>query len=337
MTHHTLENAITEEFARQAAAAPDGAGVRDRIRTHTVDRRRAPHARRPWLLPVLASAAVLAIAVPVTILASQPDNTSTHRTSSPLAAGTGAACIAQNLSIVISRTTAKLADAELARFTNTASTACTLSGYPTVVAKTANTPRKVAKQTLSGPLGGVRDHGTPPQVTLAPGDTATSMIESNDGDGFATDCETFDHLAVAYSPTSPATVTTTSMALCNLEVHPYVAGLTGVSPAGSPRLPRHYATSKRTPTAPGASEELLVHCGVKYANFYGRTWVITPPVPAWRRVPINGIITDNGHIQGIITLTDRNTLVFTVHDPGIAPDGQRFTFHPTQDRPPLCI
>jgi hypothetical protein len=116
-------------------------------------------------------------------------------------------------------------------FTNTGTSACSLFGYPGVAALDGSGHQvQQAQRSPDGYLGGLGNGKTSPyQVVLAPGGTASSLVEGTDNPaGTATSCQTFPALLV----TPPGTTATTRVAVqlpgcSSLQVHPVVPGATG--------------------------------------------------------------------------------------------------------------
>lgn len=123
-------------------------------------------------------------------------------------------------------------------FTNKGQSTCTLSGYPGVAGLDANGNQVVqAQRTVSGYLGGLQVGANPPSVSLAPGDTASAIVEGTDDPvGTATTCPYYSALLVTPpNLTKSARVTVTGLgsnpsglAGCSpIEVHPVASGSGG--------------------------------------------------------------------------------------------------------------
>jgi hypothetical protein len=57
-----------------------------------------------------------------------------------------------------------------------------------------------------------------------------------------------------------------------------------------------------------------VHCGVPLVGFNGRAWEPVAPVPVYPGPrPVNGVATETGSVDGMLTLTGRDTLRFTAN------------------------
>lgn len=117
-------------------------------------------------------------------------------------------------------------------FTNTSSRTCHLQGYPGVDGVRADGGTETARRTPRGYLGGLAPGATPPDVALAPGQTATALVEGIDVpvDG-ATSCPQLRRLRVT-PPNTRTTVTidATPPDCAGLLVHPVLAGTTGTQP-----------------------------------------------------------------------------------------------------------
>lgn len=124
-------------------------------------------------------------------------------------------------------------------FTNTSHTACTLTGYPGVAGLNSTGQDAVqATRTLSGYLGGLLPGDTTlPVVSLAPGQTASAIVEGTDNPIGSQPCFHFQALLV----TPPNLTEQTRVGISDagmggfpdcsgLKVHPLVAGSSGSSP-----------------------------------------------------------------------------------------------------------
>jgi Protein of unknown function (DUF4232) len=157
--------------------------------------------------------------------------TSTSATSTVQAHATGAGCSPHQLAISIKSGGAGLSHvAVVLLFHNTSSDDCTLGGYPGADLVTAAGHDVPAKRTRSGYLGGVAGNGTIPAVRIAPGATASAMLEGldvNPGNGGAA-CPQDPRLLVT-PPNQTVTVRLVGvqLAMCEPEVHPVVSGTTG--------------------------------------------------------------------------------------------------------------
>jgi len=126
-------------------------------------------------------------------------------------------------------------------FTNTGSTACTLTGYPGVAGLDAGGAQRVqARRSVGGYMGGLApDTTTLPRVSLAPGRSASAVVEGTDNPLGAQPCPYYLYLLVT-PPNLTKEVRVQVFGLgtqpgglpgCSpIEVHPVVAGTTG-SPA----------------------------------------------------------------------------------------------------------
>ncbi|HVC14496.1 MAG TPA: DUF4232 domain-containing protein [Acidimicrobiales bacterium] len=116
-------------------------------------------------------------------------------------------------------------------FKNTGSSTCTLSGYPGVAALNA-TGQQVsqAQRSPNGYLGGMETGSTaPPVVTLAPGATASALVEGTDvPEGTASSCPTYPALLVTPPTSTHSQRVTLPLPGCSpLQIHPVVPGTTG--------------------------------------------------------------------------------------------------------------
>jgi hypothetical protein len=116
------------------------------------------------------------------------------------------------------------------RLRSTAAVACTLTGYPDVVALAADVALGVATHTSSGYLGGVGGGQAPPTVRLAPGSTASFVVEAlafQQSDGRS--CFAYQALEVTLPGDSAAVrLAWNGTDACSaLTVHPFVPGEAG--------------------------------------------------------------------------------------------------------------
>jgi hypothetical protein len=116
-------------------------------------------------------------------------------------------------------------------FTNTGAQPCRLSGYPGVAGlDAAGSQVAQARRTLHGYLGGL-SAGSPPVLTLAPGESASALVEAlafNASDGSA--CTAFGGLLVTVPDDTASTrLPWDSDGCSDLQVHPVVSGTTGRS------------------------------------------------------------------------------------------------------------
>lgn len=111
-------------------------------------------------------------------------------------------------------------------FTNKSATTCTLTGYPGVAGLNSSGQQAVqATRTPSGYMGGISGT-TPPTVTLAPGGTASALIEGSDvPQGNESSCPTYPSLLITPPNTTQSVTISQSMPGCaEIQVHPVVAG-----------------------------------------------------------------------------------------------------------------
>jgi len=113
----------------------------------------------------------------------------------------------------------------LIRFVNKAAQPCAIEGFPSVsvAGRTAAVP---LPQILRGPVGGVRQAAVPPIVVLAPGGTATAIIESSAQNTEAS-CVNSQQLLIALPAGGHVATVPLSMNLCGAKVHPVVEGFSG--------------------------------------------------------------------------------------------------------------
>jgi hypothetical protein len=124
-------------------------------------------------------------------------------------------------------------------FTNQSQSTCALSGYPGVAGLDAQGNQRVqAERTPYGYLGGLQfGTTTPPSVSLAPGRTASAIVEGTDNPvGSATSCPSYPTLLVTPpNLTVSVRVTVTGLGTnprglpgCSpIDVHPVVPGSSG--------------------------------------------------------------------------------------------------------------
>jgi hypothetical protein len=116
-------------------------------------------------------------------------------------------------------------------FVNNGSTSCVLYGYPGAAGLNAGGAQVVqAQRTLTGMMGGLAPGVTAlPRITLAPGQTASAVVEGTDvPSGTETSCPTYPSLLVT-APNAKGSVTIPlSLPGCSgLQVHPVVPGTSG--------------------------------------------------------------------------------------------------------------
>jgi hypothetical protein len=116
-------------------------------------------------------------------------------------------------------------------FVNNGSTSCVLYGYPGAAGLNASGAQVVqAQRTLTGMMGGLAPGVTAlPRITLAPGQTASAVVEGTDvPSGNETSCPTYSSLLVT-APNAKVSVTIPlSLPGCSgLQVHPVVPGTSG--------------------------------------------------------------------------------------------------------------
>jgi hypothetical protein len=116
-------------------------------------------------------------------------------------------------------------------FTNDSQATCTLSGYPGVAGLDAQGSQIVqAERTPSGYFGGLQNSATtPPIVALAPGQSASAIVEGTDSPaGSATSCPTYPALLVTPPNLTVSVRVTPGLPGCSpIEIHPLVPGISG--------------------------------------------------------------------------------------------------------------
>lgn len=112
-------------------------------------------------------------------------------------------------------------------FRNAGSSTCTMFGYPSITMFTHGNPSGV-DYTPNGYLGGVSGSG-PSMVTLAPGASASALVEGTDNPiGNATSCSRFDSMQITPPGESQKVTLETQLPGCStIEVHPVVSGTSG--------------------------------------------------------------------------------------------------------------
>lgn len=114
-------------------------------------------------------------------------------------------------------------------FRNIGSAPCEMSGYPAVTALDKH-GRVVAtaKTSLRGYMGGL-DANRPPTVRLAPGQSASALVEALNANPDGSGCRLFAMLRVTPPGASGSTTVAWGRAsgCANLEVHPIVPGASG--------------------------------------------------------------------------------------------------------------
>ena len=120
-------------------------------------------------------------------------------------------------------------------FRNVGSTVCALHGYPGVAGLNSG-GRQVtqARRTPSGYLGGLAfGQTTPPNVVLAPGQTASALVEGTDVPmGNEMSCPSYPSLLVTPPNTTSSVPVSASLPGCSgLAIHPVVPGTGGSEPS----------------------------------------------------------------------------------------------------------
>ena len=143
------------------------------------------------------------------------------------AAVVGSSC--GNGSIAVSNTSTQGATGHgsfVVLFKNVGTTSCTLTGYPSVDAVNGTGQALAhAQQTLSGFMGGAASVGT---VSLGPGGLASATVEwLNFNPQTSGDCIFSAAVAAAPPGISTRAHLSVSVSICDLQVHPTVAGTSG--------------------------------------------------------------------------------------------------------------
>lgn len=152
-----------------------------------------------------------------------------------MAVATGSArCTTSQLEIAPGRTGAGLGHSGTPiLFRNRGTAPCHLRGYPGVAGLDAAGNQVVqAARSLQGYLGGLRSGDSPPLVELAPGETASALVEgTNNPEGTATSCPSYPSLLVTPPDDTQSVRVTAGLSGCSLiQVHPVVPGTTGTVP-----------------------------------------------------------------------------------------------------------
>ena|ERR1035437_128811 len=120
-------------------------------------------------------------------------------------------------------------------FTNKSTTACSLTGYPKVVAKDASGKvLMTASSLVNGYLGGLNGGGSLPSVSLPPGASASAVVEGTDTPNQYYACVSIASLSI--TPPQSATSVDISAALPSegsnlpgcapIQIHPVLPGVT---------------------------------------------------------------------------------------------------------------
>ncbi|HKD98593.1 MAG TPA: DUF4232 domain-containing protein [Micromonosporaceae bacterium] len=162
--------------------------------------------------------------------ARSPDPVPTHSaTSSALVAK----CEQDGVTVSVTGEEAGLGNrAVVLIFTNRNDRACSMRGYPGVVALDIHGKQMAkAAETIAGYMGGVMNGSEPPDVVLPPGGSASAMVEAlgfDQSDGSA--CTRYYTLVVSvpgYNGTLPSEVPWGNDGCSELQVHPVVPGVDG--------------------------------------------------------------------------------------------------------------
>ena len=111
-------------------------------------------------------------------------------------------------------------------FNNVGHTTCRMYGYPGLDLVTSSGHVVAhARRTLSGMAGGATSVAS---VTLAPGASASALVEASDvPQGGITDCGNYSLMVTPPEEYVSVPVATAMMPQCELEIHPVVAGTHG--------------------------------------------------------------------------------------------------------------
>lgn len=115
-------------------------------------------------------------------------------------------------------------------FRNTGIVGCHLQGYPGLAALDDSGRQVVrAERTPQGYLGGLPFGASPPIVELAPGETASALVEANNNPSPpATSCASYPAILVTPPDDTRSVSVALSVSGCSLQIHPVVACDTGV-------------------------------------------------------------------------------------------------------------
>jgi hypothetical protein len=165
-----------------------------------------------------------------------PSKSSTTVTSTPTAPTTTpvatALCTGASIGVTGSQAGAAAGhEGVILLFANNGPASCVLFGYPGVAGLNAGGSQVVqAQRTLTGMLGGLAPGVTAlPRITLAPGQTASAVVEGTDvPSGNETTCPTYPSLLVTAPNTKVSVSVPQSVPGCSgLQVHPVVPGTSG--------------------------------------------------------------------------------------------------------------
>ena len=115
-------------------------------------------------------------------------------------------------------------------FVNKGTTPCVLFGYPGVAGLNSSGSQVTqAQRTLTGMMGGLAPGVTTlPRITLAPGQSASAVVEGVDVPSGNAPCATYPSLLVTAPNTKVSVPIALSLPGCQpLQVHPVVPGTTG--------------------------------------------------------------------------------------------------------------
>lgn len=150
------------------------------------------------------------------------------------ALGPIAACASADLTIITSGLGAALGHASVAvLFKNIGQRPCRLTGYPGVAGLDESGRQAVqAERSLAGYIGGWRSGGPLPVVDLAPGDTASALLEgTNIPEGAPRSCPSYPAILVTPPDDTRSTFLSASIPGCSaLQIHPIVPGPSGTAP-----------------------------------------------------------------------------------------------------------
>jgi hypothetical protein len=99
---------------------------------------------------------------------------------------------------------------------------------------------------------------------------------------------------------------------------------------GAPAMESNGPTVAAVETEPFS---LVIHCGGREANFDGRDWVASTPLPVLTPVEVSGISTSIFDVDGTMARVGDDLLRFTVTDEDVVEKGQSVDFVPAAAPP----
>jgi len=116
-------------------------------------------------------------------------------------------------------------------FRNTSGTTCRMYGYPGVAAlNAAGAQLAQARRTLSGYIGGMPDSGGLSTVELAPGQSASAVVEALNANTDGSSCGTVPALLVTPPNETQSIRLEWSGGCADFEIHPVVPGVASSGP-----------------------------------------------------------------------------------------------------------